>query len=199
MEDFSDNQKIAKQLQEHSNRLKNEQLTRVSRNELTKDEYDARKGVSCEEAKEWKNQINDLKEDISFGEAEAAKVIVRKQPKTKNNTIKVKIKEGRKTLAKAEAINEKPRDDWTAEEVQFFDENLPSELRKELRDLDKEKLEIYNQKSVRNKLIKELKTKIGELNEIQGNAKLQREAQPGGGYRYYEVRSRTSFSRKSKK
>ncbi|CBY10879.1 unnamed protein product [Oikopleura dioica] len=129
MEDFSDNQKIAKQLQEHSNRLKNEQLTRVSLNELTKEEYDAKKGVSCEEAKEWKNQINDLKEDISFGETEAAKVIV-------------KIKEGRKTLAKAEANNEKPRDDWTAEEVQFFDENLPSELRKELRDLDKEKLEI---------------------------------------------------------
>ena len=77
MEDFSDNQKIAKQLQEHSNRLKNEQLTRVSRNELTKDEYDAKKGVSCEEAKKWKGQINDLKEDISFGETEAAKIIVK--------------------------------------------------------------------------------------------------------------------------
>jgi len=178
MEDFSDNQKIAKQLQEHSNRLKNEQLTRVSRNELTKDEYDAKKGVSCEEAKKWKGQINDLKEDISFGETEAAKIIV-------------KIKEGRKTLAKAEEINEKPRDDWTADEVQFFDENLPSELRKELRDLDKEKLEIYNQKSVRSKLIKELKAKIGELDEIQGNAKLQREAQPGGGYRYYELQDGT--------
>ena len=93
---------------------------------------------------------------------------------------------------KAQAISDKPREVWTPEETRFYDNNLPSELRKELRDLDKEKLDLYNQKSVRNKCIKEREAKIDDLDaRNNSDLKLLREAKPGGGFRYFEVRMTT--------
>ena len=76
MDDFSDSAKIAKQLQEHSTRLKHERDTRIVRNRITKEEYEAKKAKSCDETEQLKREIKDLKEDDAFGDTETNEIIV---------------------------------------------------------------------------------------------------------------------------
>ena len=100
-------------------------------------------------------------------------------------------------MAKSVAINEKPRESWTREEITFWDENLPSELRKELHDLDKEKLELYSQRTSRNKIIKDKMARVDELETQANNSKLLKERNTEtGGFNYYEGKNPTK-SRKN--
>ena len=61
------------------------------------------------------------------------------------------------------AIKQKPRGEWSREEAEFVDNNVPSEIKRDIADYDKEKLEKHNQKTAYQKVIKDRKGKITEL------------------------------------
>ena len=197
MDDFSDSAKIAKQLQEHSNRLKHERDTRIVRNRITKEEYEAKKAKSCDETEQLKREIKDLKEDDAFGDTETNEIIVSQESKRKRaakRIIKEKVRKLREELRKSLELLERPRADWSDDDRAFYDTHVPSELRKELKELDKTKLELYSQKTARAKIIKERETKIADL-EAKGGGGISylQEAMPGGGTAYYEVKNQQLF------
>ena len=86
-------------------------------------------------------------------------------------------------------IQEKPRETWTREEARFVDANIPSEVKREIQDLDRAKIEKYTAKNTLQKIIKEKKASIKELESVASGASLyMREKDISGEYTYYRVR-----------
>ena len=60
-------------------------------------------------------------------------------------------------------IKLKPRAEWTREEAEYVENNIVSEIKHDITDWNKDKLEKYDQKTKLNKYIKDREGKITEL------------------------------------
>lgn len=76
-DDSSDTQRVLKTLENHAMRIKHERDIKVAKVPVTKAVYDANKAINSEESNRLQLEINVLKSDIKFCEADTDEVIVR--------------------------------------------------------------------------------------------------------------------------
>ena len=78
MEDHSDAQRVLKTLENHAMRAKHERDTQVAKVRIAQAVYEANKQKTSTEADRMRLEVDDLKQDIKFNEADTNELIVSK-------------------------------------------------------------------------------------------------------------------------
>ena len=84
MEDHSDAQRVLKTLENHAMRVKHEREGQVAKVRISQSTYEANKAKTSAEADQMRLEIEDLKQDIKFNEADTNEIIVSKNAKAIN-------------------------------------------------------------------------------------------------------------------